>query len=152
MITVCRGKPMSKEKTLIIIKPDAIRRKLIGEFIQKFEKLGLEIEAIKSVWPQTIQIRQHYSHLEPGVVDAIVSYFQNNSFPIVVMIVSGYNAIEACRKLIGATEPLKAAPGTIRGDYYTESYSNKEFAAIMNLIHASDSYDSFVKERVIWFS
>lgn len=142
-----------KEQSLIIIKTDAIDRGLVGEIISRFEQLGFRIEEMKGCSPTKEQIHEHYSHLDKEIIEQIYNYL---TF-VIVMVVYGSNAIEKCRQIIGKTEGLFAAPGTIRGDFSSSTYKSAEddnndgCTAIKNLIHASDSLESFCKEYNIWF-
>jgi nucleoside-diphosphate kinase len=129
------------EKTLIILKPDSVRRKLLGEIISRFEKKGFNVENMDfRVLSRTI-VEQHYSHvkiLHPQIFDSIVDYM--TSGPVLIIVLSGNDVIFETRKLIGKTIIKDALPGTIRGDLGI-SNTNGE-----NLIHASDSPESALEE------
>ncbi|GAA3393680.1 nucleoside-diphosphate kinase [Cryptosporangium minutisporangium] len=130
------------ERTLVLIKPDAVRRGLVGEVLGRFERKGLTIEAMNLRSVDTALADEHYAeHLEqpwyPGLRDFITSG------PLVALVLSGDQAISVVRGLLGATDGRKAAAGTIRGDY---SLSNQQ-----NLAHASDSPESAAREIKIWF-
>lgn len=130
------------ERTLVLIKPDAVRRGLIGEIISRIERKGLVIEAMQLRTMDGALADQHYAeHVDKPFYPPLREFM--TAGPLVAMIVSGDSAIEVVRAMCGATDGRKAAPGTIRGDL---SLSNRE-----NLIHASDSPDSAKREIVLWF-
>ena len=121
------------ERTLVLIKPDAVRRGLVGEIIGRFERKGLEVEAmvLRTMSPELAD--QHYAeHVEKPFYPPLKDFMTGG--PLVAAVLSGDQAIEVVRALVGATDGRKAAAGTIRGDL---SLSNRE-----NLVHASDSPDS----------
>lgn len=131
------------ERTLVLIKPDGIKRKLAGSVIQRFENKGLRICALKMLHVTKEMAEKHYAvHKDKPFFNDLVSYI--TSYPIMAMILEGRNAISVVRNLCGATDGSKAAPGTIRGDY---SNSIQE-----NIVHASDSEDSYKYEMPIFFS
>lgn len=131
------------ERTLILIKPDGVRRKLIGNIISRFEDKGLKLVAMKFMKVTEEQAKKHYSvHSLKPFFDSLVSYLISG--PIVAMIFEGDNAILSCRNICGATDGSKANPGTIRGDF---SLNIEE-----NIVHASDSDESFKHEYPIFFN
>lgn len=116
------------EQTLVIFKPDALRRKLVGEIMNRFERVGLELTALKMIRFTEELCRDHYQHLvEKSFFPELVRYM--TSGPSIVGVLSGYRAVAVVRHLVGSTDPLEAAPGTIRADY---ALSNQE-----NVVHAS---------------
>jgi nucleoside-diphosphate kinase len=130
------------ERTLVLIKPDAVRRGLVGEIIARFERKGLAIEAMVLRTMDADLADQHYAeHLDKPFYPPLKAFMTTG--PIVAMILSGEGAIEVVRTLCGATDGRRAAAGTIRGDL---SLSNRE-----NLVHASDSPDSAKREIALWF-
>lgn len=130
------------ERTLVLIKPDALRRGLVGEIIGRFERKGLDIEAMVLRTMDAALADQHYAeHLEKKFYPPLKEFM--TSGPLVALILSGDQAIEAVRTMVGATDGRKAAAGTVRGDL---SLSNRE-----NLVHASDSADSAKREIGLWF-
>jgi nucleoside-diphosphate kinase len=130
------------ERTLVLIKPDAVRRGLIGEILGRFERRGFTIDALVLRTMDGALADQHYAeHLDKGFYPSLKAFM--TSGPLVAAIVSGDQAIEVVRAMVGATDGRKAAPGTIRGDH---SLSNQE-----NLVHASDSPDSAKREIALWF-
>lgn len=130
------------ERTLVLIKPDAVRRGLVGEIIGRFERKGLVMEAVvlRTMSPELAD--QHYAeHVEKPFYPPLKDFMTGG--PLVAAVLSGDQAIEVVRALVGATDGRKAAAGTIRGDL---SLSNRE-----NLVHASDSPDSAKRELGLWF-
>ncbi len=130
------------EKTLIVLKPDAVERGLCGEILARFEKRGFKIAALKSLTVSRELAEKHYQeHAEkpffPGLVDFITGS------PSVAMVLEGQDAIALSRQMIGATNPLGAETGTIRGDLTND----KQF----NLVHGSDSAEAASREIVLWF-
>ncbi|MCR4293334.1 MAG: nucleoside-diphosphate kinase [Candidatus Kuenenia sp.] len=131
------------EKTLIILKPDAIQRRLLGKIISRFEEKGLQIAGMKMMMIPESLARAHYaSHKGKDFFEPLVRY--TTSSPVIVIVIKGKNAIEIARKMMGATFGSKAEPGTIRGDY---AVSNR-----FNLIHGSDSPSSAEKEIAAFFT
>ncbi|MEH1127256.1 nucleoside-diphosphate kinase [Micromonospora sp. CPCC 206061] len=130
------------ERTLVLIKPDAVRRGLVGEILGRFERKGLTIEAMVLRGMDATLADQHYAeHVDKGFYPPLKDFMTGG--PLVAAVLSGDQAIEVVRTLTGATDGRKAAPGTIRGDL---SLSNRE-----NLVHASDSTDSAKREISLWF-
>ena len=133
---------MAIEKTLILAKSDAVARGLLGEVISRFERRGYTIAALKLLVCDEARAKKHYAeHEGKPFFDGLVEYI--TSAPIVAMVVEGSDAIEGCRASIGATNPIKAGPGTIRGDYGQ--------TIGRNLVHGSDSAESAAREIAIWF-
>ena len=131
------------EQTLVLIKPDAVRRGLIGEIIRRFENRTLKIKALKMVRPSRELIERHYEvHRGKPFFEPTVEFM--TSGPVVAMIIEGENAIAVVREIMGALDPLKAQPGTIRGDY---TLNVRE-----NLVHGSDSPESAEREIAVWFA
>jgi nucleoside-diphosphate kinase len=130
------------ERTLVLIKPDAVRRGLVGEIIGRFERKGLVLEAVVLRRMDAGLADRHYAeHLDQPFYPPLKAFMTSGR--LVAMIVSGDRAIEVVRALTGATDGRGAAAGTIRGDL---SLSNRE-----NLVHASDSADSAKREIGLWF-
>lgn len=130
------------EKTLVIIKPDAVKRKLIGHIIQKYEEKGLVIEEMKMLCATDEILAKHYEeHLEKPFYHDLLEFMKSG--PMVVLVLVGEQSIETVRKIHGATDPLKAENGSIRGQY---AYSKTE-----NCVHGSDSVESARRECAIWF-
>ena len=132
----------SSERSLVLVKPDAIRRGLLGEIISRFERKGLAIDALVLRAMDAELADQHYAeHVEKPFYPPLKEFMTGG--PLVAMVLSGDQVIDVVRALVGATDGRKAAPGTIRGDL---SLSNRE-----NLVHASDSPDSAKREIALWF-
>lgn len=129
-------------QTLILIKPDAFERALTGEVILRFERKGLRIKALKLVQADEATANEHYAeHREKPFFGELVSFITGG--PLVAMILEGHEAVKAARQLIGATNPVEAAPGSIRGDFGLE--------VTYNMVHGSDSDESAAREIGIWF-
>lgn len=130
------------ERTLVLVKPDAVRRGLVGEVIGRFERKGLTIEAMLLRTMDATLADEHYAeHLDRGFYPPLKDFMTGG--PLVAMVLTGDQAIDVVRSLTGATDGRKAAAGTIRGDF---SLSNRE-----NLVHASDSPESAKREIELWF-
>jgi nucleoside-diphosphate kinase len=130
------------ERTLVLIKPDAVRRGLVGEITSRFERKSLVIEALVLRTMDAALADEHYAeHLDKPFYPPLKEFM--TSGPLVAGVVSGDQAVEVVRALVGATDGRKAAAGTIRGDL---SLSNRE-----NLVHASDSPQSAKREIALWF-
>ncbi|HEY8533437.1 MAG TPA: nucleoside-diphosphate kinase [Micromonospora sp.] len=133
---------VSVERTLVLIKPDAVRRGLVGEILSRFERKGLTIEAMVLRTMDAELADAHYAeHVTKPFYPPLKEFM--TSGPLVALILSGDSAIDVVRGMIGATDGRKAAPGTIRGDL---ALSNRE-----NLVHASDSPESAAREIALWF-
>ena len=140
------------EKTFVLIKPDGVKRALAGTIISRFENAGLTITAMKMHTPQKKQAEEHYmSHRGKSFYEPLVKLLCSG--PVIAMCMEGAHAISVVRKLVGATEPKEAAPGSIRGDFCHMSYprSKERLGVIPNLIHASDSPESAEWELKLWF-
>jgi nucleoside-diphosphate kinase len=130
------------ERSLVLVKPDAIRRGLLGEILGRFERKGLVIEALVLRMMDAALADQHYAeHVDKPFYPPLKEFMTGG--PLVAMVVSGDQAVDVIRALVGATDGRKAAAGTIRGDL---SLSNRE-----NLVHASDSAESAKRELALWF-
>jgi nucleoside-diphosphate kinase len=130
------------ERTLIVVKPDGVQRGLTGEIIARFERRGFKIVALKSLTVSPELAKEHYiEHAEKPFFGSLVEFI--TSSPSVAMILEAQNAIVLSRKMIGATDPLNADPGTIRGEYTSDKQAN--------LIHGSDSPESAERELKLWF-
>jgi nucleoside-diphosphate kinase len=134
---------MAVERTLILIKPDAVQRRLAGEILGRIEARGLELRAGKLVKVKRDLGEEHYAeHREKPFFDELVRFI--TSAPTWALVVEGEGAIATMRKTIGATNPANAEPGTIRGDLAT--------AMPDNLVHGSDSPESAAREIALWFA
>jgi nucleoside-diphosphate kinase len=133
---------MVVEKTLVLVKPDGVKRGLIGEVISRFERKGLKIKALKMLWMTKEQAKEFYSvHKEKPFYNDLVEFI--TSGPIVAIVLEGDEAINVVRLMIGATDGRKATPGTIRGDFALSIQNN--------IVHASDSKESYEREFPIVF-
>jgi nucleoside-diphosphate kinase len=174
-------KHFSKERTLVVIKPDGVQRGLIGEIIKRYEQLGLKMTAIKMLVPTGDFIEQHYTldpnwrritgektikgyqdkGLTPPSMDPLVitaKILENGrkfmtSGPVIAMIWQGAHVVKIVRKITGGTEPLTSDAGTIRGDYVLDSYamSDSDNRFVRNLVHASGSPEEAEMEIKHWF-
>ena len=130
------------ERSLVLVKPDAVRRGLLGEILARFERKGLVVEALELRTMDGTLADQHYAdHVDKPFYPPLKEFM--TSGPLAALVLSGDNVIEVVRAMIGATDGRKAAAGTIRGDL---ALSNRE-----NLVHASDSADSAKRELALWF-
>lgn len=130
------------EQTLVLVKPDGVKKKLCGEILSRFEQKGLTIEAIKMVKVSRELAEQHYAeHRGKSFFEELIAFI--TSSPVLAMVLSGTNAVAAVRQLNGATNPLEAVPGSIRGDY---ALSINE-----NIVHASDAVATAERETALWF-
>jgi nucleoside-diphosphate kinase len=145
------------ERTLVLLKPDAVQRSVSGELITRFEKAGLKIVGMKMVWCDEKFAKEHYTEditrrRGEHVRNKLLRFLQEG--PVIALCLEGVNAIEVVRKLVGDTEPRKASPGTIRGDYahHTYEWSDAHDIAIKNLIHASSDKKDAEREIKLWFA
>ena len=130
------------ERTLILVKPDAFQRRLTGEVIARFERKGLSLVALKLITADEAIANEHYAeHAEKPFFGELVEFITGG--PLAAMVLEGPNAIKAARQVIGATDPVEADAGSIRGEYGTE--------VTFNLVHGSDSPESAERETGIWF-
>lgn len=170
------------ERTLVLLKPDTLQRSLVGEVVERYERIGLKIVALKMIIPSPLHIEQHYT-IDPGWrkktgEKTIKSYLDKGltppftdplkvtevllvklkkymtSGPVIAMVLEGAHAVAIVRKITGGTEPLTSDVGTIRGDYVLDSYymSDLDGRSVRNLIHASGSVGEAQKEIAHWFS
>ena len=131
------------QQTLVLLKPDAVERKLVGEIISRLEKRGLKIAAMKMLWVDEALAKRHYAiHEGKSFFDELVEFI--TSGPIVAAVFEGKNVVTEVRSVMGATDPADAAPGTIRADL-AEDIGH-------NLIHGSDSEETAEKEIQLFFS
>lgn len=147
------------EKTLIIFKPDAVQRGIVGEILARFEQVGLKIVGMKMIEPTVEEFHHHYETIGTMVTrhgqkifDDTVEMMQMG--PVIAVVLEGIESVEVVRKMVGTTEPKNAPAGTIRGDYAHVSYSHadKEGLGILNILHASGDSDEAKAEIAHWFS
>src|SRR5437660_2069760 len=130
------------ERTLILVKPDAFARSLTGEIIARFERKGLRLAALRQMTMDRELAGRHYAeHAGKGFYDELVSFI--TSGPLVAMVLEGESAVQAARQVIGATNPLEASPGSIRGDLAV--------SVGQNMVHGSDSPESAAREVALFF-
>lgn len=130
------------ERTFLMVKPDGVQRRLVGEIIRRFEDKGFTLAELKLLTPTRELAEAHYAvHRGKPFFESVVNFI--SSGPVVAMVWEGENAVALSRKLMGATKPEDAAPGTIRGDFAN--------TIEQNLIHGSDSVENAAQEIKIWF-
>ena len=130
------------ERTYIMVKPDGVERRLVGEIIRRFETRGLRLVALKMLTPSRQLAESHYAvHREKPFFVELVDFV--TSGPVVAMVWEAKDAIKLCRNMIGALKPVEAIPGTIRGDFTTEVQTN--------LVHGSDAVETAEQEIALWF-
>lgn len=170
-----------QERSLVLLKTDAVQRSLVGEIIKRFEQRGLKIAAMKLVIPTEEQLLSHYNkddawYLKKGenvvkdltaqgrevekeaieygkdIIRNIVRYMTES--PVVAIVLEGNEAVAVVTKTVGTTEPTTADVGTIRGDYTIDSYAHSTYEdrGVKNLIHCSESVDEAERETQIWFT
>lgn len=138
---------MSVERTLILVKPDGVRRQLIGEVIRRVEIKGYNVVALKMVQADRSILAAHYAeHEGKPFYEPLVEFMLSG--PVVAIIAEGNRVIEGFRKLAGATDPTVAEPGTIRGDLARDQGTK----VVQNIVHGSDSAESAAREIGIWFA
>jgi nucleoside-diphosphate kinase len=134
---------MAAERSLVLIKPDAMQRALAGEILARFERRGLTVRAAKLVLVDQALAGQHYAeHAEKPFFGELIAFI--TSAPTLALVLEGEGAVGVVRETIGATDPAKAAPGTIRGDLALSMPDN--------LVHGSDAPDAAKREIELWFS
>ena len=147
------------ERTLIVFKPDAVMRGIVGEILTRFERVGLKIVGAKMLQPDQEHFFQHYEGIGTlktrkgdEIFDTQLREMQQG--PVIAMVLEGIDAIELVRKMVGPTEPKSAQPGTIRGDYAHMSYGHSGAAkrGIPNVMHASADAKEAKLEVAHWFS
>jgi nucleoside-diphosphate kinase len=143
------------ERTLVLLKPDAVARGLVGRLIARFEDALLKVVAAKMVWMDADLTRRHYFDLEDRfgakVYNLMAEFMQTG--PVLAIVLEGVEAVACTRKLVGPTYPDQAAPGTIRGDFahMSRAYANEHGLAVANLVHASGNPEEAEHEIEVWF-
>lgn len=147
------------ERSLIIFKPDALARGIVGEILSRFEKVGLKVVGAKMIKPNYDQFYHHYENIgkvisRRGQKVFDITLDMMNGGPVIAMVLEGIEAASLIRKMVGATEPKSSLPGTIRGDYSHMSYAHADAneVGIPNLIHASGDAEEAKLEVAHWFS
>jgi nucleoside-diphosphate kinase len=147
------------EQTLIIFKPDAVMRGIVGEIITRFERIGLKIVAVKMLEPGHEHYEEHYEGIGTlktrkgkEVFESQLATMQDG--PVIAMVLEGVEAVQAVRKMVGDTQPKSALPGTIRGDYAHVTYGQASITGrgVANVVHASADPEEAKKEIAHWFS
>jgi nucleoside-diphosphate kinase len=137
---------VSSEKTLILVKPDGVRRGLVGEVISRIETKGYAIDSLRMLQADRALLEKHYAeHLGKPFYEPLVEFMMSG--PIVAIVASGNRVIEGFRSLAGVTDPTVAAPGTIRGDLARDQGTK----VVQNIVHGSDSPESAAREIQIFF-
>lgn len=152
-------RPMAIEQTLVVFKPDAVQRGIVGEILTRFERVGLKIVATKMIAPSKEHYYKHYEEIGKMITRRGQDKFDITldmmiQGPVIAMVLEGVESVQLVRKLVGTTEPKSAAPGTIRGDYSHMSfvYGDTAKKGIPNLIHASGDEAEAKEEISHWFS
>ncbi len=147
------------ERSLIVFKPDAVQRGIVGEILSRFEKTGLKIVGTKMLQPSYDHYYHHYENIgkmisRRGQKAFDVTLSMMNEGPVIAFVLEGVEAVALVRKMVGATEPKSALPGTIRGDYSHMSFvhADQNDVGIPNIIHASGDVEEAKQEIDYWFS
>lgn len=147
---------MILQRSLILLKPDALDRGIVGEIITRFERRGIKMVGLKMLISEKDTAEKHYTEdlaRRRGEKVREMMIAMLTSGPIIALVLEGIDVVEVVRQMIGATEPKSALPGTVRGDYahISYSYADEKGIGIFNLIHASDSVESAKIEISVWF-
>ena len=140
------------ERTLVLLKPDAVERGISGRIIARFEDAGLKIVGMKMIWIDAEFSKRHYAeHVHKSFYPTLEAMITMG--PVIALALEGVEAVALVRKMVGHTEPKTAAPGTIRGDFSHVSihYADAKGIGVKNIIHASDSVANAKKEIELWF-
>ena len=150
---------MEMERTLIIFKPDAVQRGIVGEILSRFERAGLKIVGAKMLQPDKNHFYHHYEKIgkmisRRGQKTFDVTLEMMSEGPVIAFVLEGIEAVTLVRKMVGTTEPKSALPGTIRGDYSHMSFchADKCNIGVPNVIHASGDEKEAIEEIAHWFS
>lgn len=150
---------LKEEQTLIVFKPDAVQRGIVGEILMRFERVGLKIVGAKMVQPSEEHFFKHYEDIGKMISRRGKKTFEitlelMQSGPVIAFVLEGIEAVGLVRKMVGTTEPKSAAPGTIRGDYSHMSFghADKHGVGVPNLIHASGDPAEAKEEIAHWFT
>lgn len=144
------------QRTLVLLKPDAVQRGLMGRIIQRFEDAGIKIVGAKMTWIDENFGKKHYFDVAERrgetVLKGLLEFMTKG--PVMALCLEGINVVENVRKIVGSTEPKSAVPGTIRGDFAHQSYAHidSKGGAVRNLIHASGNYKEAQYEVALWFT
>lgn len=145
------------ERTLVLLKPDAVARCLVGEIVSRFERAGLKMVGMRMVWCDKSHALKHYTdditvRRGENVRNKLIHFLTEG--PVVSLCLEGIDAVDVVRKIVGSTEPKTAPPGTIRGDFAHMSYTHADSTtrALPNLIHASGNQTEARQEVALWFT
>ena len=134
------------DRILVLIKPDGVERRLVGEILRRIEAKGYDVTALKTVVPTPELLAEHYAeHVDRPFYPGLVEYMTRG--PVVAAVIEGHRVVQGVRSLMGATDPTTAAPGSIRGDLARDQGGE----AMENLVHGSDGQASAEREIAIWF-
>lgn len=146
------------QQTLVIMKPDAVQRGIVGEVLARFERTGMKIIAMKMVYPDTDHFHKHYEGIgtlisRRGEDIYNVTLAAMTESPVIAIVLEGVDVIECVRKMVGATDPAEAAPGTIRGDFthISRAHAIAEGKTLPNILHASADLAEAQQEIKLWF-
>jgi len=141
-----------EERTLVLIKPDALQRNLFGEIVHRFERKGLKIIGMKMVRLDDVLLKKHYGKYADKPFFGNLSKFMSSA-PVIAMVLSGIKAVSAVRFIVGSTKGYEADVGTIRGDFSvdTPSVANVEKRVVKNIVHASGNEEEAKHELAYWF-
>ena len=146
------------QRSLVVLKPDTVQRGIVGEVLQRFERVGLKIVGMKMVMPDEDHYRAHYEQIGKMITRRGEQAFQYNlaymmTGPVIAIVLEGVEAVPLVRKIVGPTEPKSAEMGTIRGDYSHMSfgYSDAKGIGVPNLVHASGDPEEAKQEVALWF-
>jgi nucleoside-diphosphate kinase len=140
------------EQTCVIVKPDGVRRNLIGEVINRLEKGGLSVRGIKMINAEAELLKKHYAaHIDKPFYKGLEEYMLEG--PVVAMVFEGFDAVQKVRALVGVTDPVKCDRGTIRGDLGEDSFemADSDGRSVRNLVHASGTPEEGEAEVKLWF-
>ena len=147
------------QRSLVVLKPDAVQRGIVGEIIHRFERVGLKIVGMKMVNPDEKLYRMHYEDIGQMITRRGEQAYRYNvdymmTGPVIAMVLEGVEAVPLVRKIVGPTEPKSAEMGTIRGDYSHMSfgYSDAKGSGVPNLVHASSNQSEAKREIDLWFN
>lgn len=146
------------EQTLVVFKPDAVQRGIVGEIITRFEHVGLKIAGLKMLRPDDAHFHAHYETIGTMITRHGEDIFNvtveaMKESPVIAVVLEGIHSVDLVRKMVGSTEPAKSAPGTIRGDYAHSNfaYANGEGRTLPNVVHASATPEEAAQEIKLWF-
>lgn len=147
------------QRTLVVLKPDAVQRGVSGEIIARFEKAGLKIVGMKMVAPDEKHFHEHYEGISQlitrwGKEIYEITLSHMTEAPVIAIVLEGIEAVKHVRKMVGTLDPLESPPGTIRGDFthLSRAYTNERNGTLPNIVHASGNTEEAEKEVSLWFN